>query len=596
VVHQNRDYGRGAKNCLHESMIPEWMDLVVWGNEHECQPNLVESLVGTFRIFQPGSSVACSLVEGESMSCPKHMGMVEVMGAKFRLNPIKFTQIRPFIFSDLNLATIPDLDPKDPKIEDKLKVVLAARVRHLIVEARELCSAVQAGGEGQQYHVEKPEVVLVRLRVDHTGYPTINQQRFGTQFLENIANPSSVLLFARKKREGPAAADVASAVVIADDETIEETMNRVKIEDLVKESLEGNHKQLSVLVESDMASAIDNFVMKKHLSAITDAVQETLEKTQAELFKDITATGKDKIAEQAAKIRKKSEELIQKNMRTKAKQSAIKELSILNPQLHGGSDDDGKDAKGDEDGSVSSAGSGGNAKRPARGGGKAAGRGRGSAAGRATGSGRGAGRGRGGNKKASRQLDDDSDENDGAHSMEDVSDEDANTDVKSKRGKGANTSGRGSSAQANISTAPGRGRKATAPAVAAAPAPARTSGRSTRGVIKPSSPSSSDVSFAEDEEDAVSSDSAYSDDDSSDGRKRSAKSSKNAAPKRGQVSAQSAAPVKRGRLNESLTSQEIRGADTTGNVSKKLKTDNGNFGSGKDNSSKRGQVKLTENW
>jgi double-strand break repair protein MRE11 len=25
VLHQNRDYGRGKKNCVHESMIPEWM-------------------------------------------------------------------------------------------------------------------------------------------------------------------------------------------------------------------------------------------------------------------------------------------------------------------------------------------------------------------------------------------------------------------------------------------------------------------------------------------------------------------------------------------------------------------------------------------
>ena len=25
VLHQNRDYGRGQKNCIHESMIPEWM-------------------------------------------------------------------------------------------------------------------------------------------------------------------------------------------------------------------------------------------------------------------------------------------------------------------------------------------------------------------------------------------------------------------------------------------------------------------------------------------------------------------------------------------------------------------------------------------
>ena len=42
VLHQNRDYGRGSKNCVHESMIPSWMDVVVWGNEHECQPQLVE--------------------------------------------------------------------------------------------------------------------------------------------------------------------------------------------------------------------------------------------------------------------------------------------------------------------------------------------------------------------------------------------------------------------------------------------------------------------------------------------------------------------------------------------------------------------------
>jgi double-strand break repair protein MRE11 len=28
ALHQNRDLGRGTKNCVHESMIPEWMDLV----------------------------------------------------------------------------------------------------------------------------------------------------------------------------------------------------------------------------------------------------------------------------------------------------------------------------------------------------------------------------------------------------------------------------------------------------------------------------------------------------------------------------------------------------------------------------------------
>lgn len=30
TLHQNRDLGRGSKNCVQESMIPDWMDLVVW--------------------------------------------------------------------------------------------------------------------------------------------------------------------------------------------------------------------------------------------------------------------------------------------------------------------------------------------------------------------------------------------------------------------------------------------------------------------------------------------------------------------------------------------------------------------------------------
>lgn len=30
ALHQNRDLGRGSKNCIQEVMIPEWMDVVVW--------------------------------------------------------------------------------------------------------------------------------------------------------------------------------------------------------------------------------------------------------------------------------------------------------------------------------------------------------------------------------------------------------------------------------------------------------------------------------------------------------------------------------------------------------------------------------------
>lgn len=137
ILHQNRDYGRGSKNCVHESMIPQWMDVVIWGNEHECQPRLSESLVGTFRIYQPGSSVCTSLVEGESMSHPKGMGILEIKLKKFRLKSIPFTQIRPFIYKDICLQDEQGLDANDPKVEEKIKEILRQKVHSMIQEARE---------------------------------------------------------------------------------------------------------------------------------------------------------------------------------------------------------------------------------------------------------------------------------------------------------------------------------------------------------------------------------------------------------------------------------------------------------------------------
>ena len=48
VIHQNRDKGRGVKNCVHESMIPEWIDLVLWGHEHKSEIDPVESAQGKY--------------------------------------------------------------------------------------------------------------------------------------------------------------------------------------------------------------------------------------------------------------------------------------------------------------------------------------------------------------------------------------------------------------------------------------------------------------------------------------------------------------------------------------------------------------------
>ena len=74
IIHQNRFKGirPGApyKNCVHPTMLPAFIDLVIWGNEHESTDELVEDPVQNFYIYQPGSSVPTSLNQAEAL--PKH--------------------------------------------------------------------------------------------------------------------------------------------------------------------------------------------------------------------------------------------------------------------------------------------------------------------------------------------------------------------------------------------------------------------------------------------------------------------------------------------------------------------------------------------
>lgn len=133
TLHQNRDLGRGSKNCVHESMIPEWMDLVVWGHEHECLINPAESLVGTFRITQPGSSVATSLTMGEARR--KHVGVLDIRGQQFRLKPVPLESVRSFALGDASLSDwVRDgkLDREDPKVEERMSDLLAEEVEKLV--------------------------------------------------------------------------------------------------------------------------------------------------------------------------------------------------------------------------------------------------------------------------------------------------------------------------------------------------------------------------------------------------------------------------------------------------------------------------------
>lgn len=340
VLHQNRDYGRGAKNCVHESMIPEWMDLVVWGNEHECKTSLAESLVGTFRIYQPGSSVATSLVDGESsLSNPKHMGLIEIKTRKFRLNPIPYTQIRSFVYDDISLSDGKyKLDKNDPKIEDKIKDILSMKIKNMIQIARGHSSEIipyyaddntsdntnndSVASIKSTYVIKDPQFVLVRLRIDHQGFPTIHPQRFGSQFVGQVANPGELLLFSKTSRTkdkmgtgGFLVSDSETHSITKSSNDSESGIHAIKVEDLVKESLLRS-KHMNILPELKLSDALENFVTKRQLGAIHDVVSEALVTMQKALGQntDKTCNTKNAIIEAVSKVKEASDDGIRRKL------------------------------------------------------------------------------------------------------------------------------------------------------------------------------------------------------------------------------------------------------------------------------------------
>ena len=73
--------------------------------------------------------------------------------------------------------------------------LLEAKVKKMVAGAQQ-----RAAGQA-----DAPLLPLIRLRVDYTGFSTINAQRFGQQFVGKVANPHDLLLFQKAPARKPKA-------------------------------------------------------------------------------------------------------------------------------------------------------------------------------------------------------------------------------------------------------------------------------------------------------------------------------------------------------------------------------------------------------
>ncbi|KAF9181913.1 Double-strand break repair protein mre11a [Haplosporangium sp. Z 767] len=290
VLHQNRVM-HGPKNYIPEAFLDEFIDLVIWGHEHECLIDPVYNPQQGFHVSQPGSSVATSLSEGESKE--KHVAILKISKGKFNIQKIRLKTVRPFVMSDVVLSDH-QLDPTD---QQKVNSFISRKVRDLIRQANEEWvakngrsnrkrrmysegglsdeeEAVQSKDNQQESEPPKP---LIRLRVEYSGgYEIFNPQRFGQEFVDLVANPRDIVHFFRRKT-----APVKNTVTIKaeiDGVDTREELNTMRVENLVQKYLSAQN--LSILPEIQLADAVRIYVEKDEKDAVKDFVGKSLDRMQ----------------------------------------------------------------------------------------------------------------------------------------------------------------------------------------------------------------------------------------------------------------------------------------------------------------------------
>src|SRR5262249_45661033 len=155
------------KNHIPEVFLDDFLDLIVWGHEHDCLIDPLYFPQRDFYVSQPGSSCITSLSEGESMG--KHVALLLVKGNQFEMRPLPLRSVRPFVFADLAFLGGAGGDAK------ATQSAIADRVEQMIAEARTRWTTDNPDSK-------KPcPLPLIRLRIGYSGLglaASLNPQRF----------------------------------------------------------------------------------------------------------------------------------------------------------------------------------------------------------------------------------------------------------------------------------------------------------------------------------------------------------------------------------------------------------------------------------
>ncbi|EFX05556.1 meiotic recombination protein mre11 [Grosmannia clavigera kw1407] len=285
VVHQNH-HAHTATSYLPENFLPDWLDLVMWGHEHECLIDPTKNPETGFHVMQPGSSVATSLIPGEAVT--KHVAILTITGKEFAVQKIPLKTVRPFVTRELILANEKKFKDLAKKKDNRAELTrrLMAVVEEMIEEANAEYFALHDRDETE----EDPPLPLIRLKIEYTApeggnFDCENPQRFSNRFAGKVANVNDVVYFHRKKTgvSGRNKTDLTLPEINGAEEGAD--FNAIKVEALVQEYLAA--QSLKILPQGEFGDAVNQFVNKDDKHAMDTFVSGSL----ANQLRDLLALG-----------------------------------------------------------------------------------------------------------------------------------------------------------------------------------------------------------------------------------------------------------------------------------------------------------------
>ena len=270
---------------LPENFLPDFLDLVIWGHEHECLIDPTYNPEMNFHVMQPGSSVATSLMPGEAI--PKHVAVLSITGKDFKVETIRLKSVRPFIMKEIMLSEEKEPMKLAKKANNRTELTrfLEGVVNAMIKQANDEWEEAQ--GDEERDEDENPPLPLIRLRVEYTppeggNFDCENPQRFSNRFVNKVANLNDVVQFHRKKAGTNRKA--MNSTELPEESTLSSlVVDSVKVEKLVREFLSA--QSLTILPQNSFGDAVSQFVDKDDKHAMESFVMENLSKQVEELMK-----------------------------------------------------------------------------------------------------------------------------------------------------------------------------------------------------------------------------------------------------------------------------------------------------------------------